>query len=83
MEDMEGDDAARERPIPDGPIWKASTTTDEEDAKLVYDRTYFRKDKVKRWYFHYYHGCRIIIKRGATIEELDECSLRVRVVLDA
>jgi hypothetical protein len=42
MEDMESDDIARDRPGPGEPIREASTTTDEEDAELVYDHTHFR-----------------------------------------
>jgi hypothetical protein len=83
MEDVESDDAARDRPVPSELIIEASTATDEEDAELVYDHTYFPRDKVRHRYFCYYHGSRIIIERGATIEEFDEPALRVRVVLDA
>jgi hypothetical protein len=83
MEDVESDDATRDRPILGEPIREASTTTDEEDAELVYDHNCFQRDKVRRRYFRYYHGRRIIIERGATIEEFDECAPRVRAVLDA
>jgi hypothetical protein len=41
MEDVESDDAARDRPVPGKPIKEASTTTDEEDAELAYDHTCF------------------------------------------
>jgi hypothetical protein len=83
MEDVESDDAARDRPVPSELIIEANTATDEEDAELVYDHTYFPRDKVRHQYFCYYHGSRIIIERGATIEEFDERALRVRAVLDA
>jgi hypothetical protein len=69
MEDVKSDDAARHRPVPGEPIREASTTTDEKDAELVYDHTRFWRDKVRCRYFRYYHGCKIIIERGATIEE--------------
>jgi hypothetical protein len=83
MEDVESDDAAKGRPIPGEPIREATTTTDEEDAKLVYDHTRFLRDKVRHQYFCYYHGCKIIIERGAAIEEFEECAPRVRAMLDA
>jgi hypothetical protein len=83
IEDVENDNTARDRPVPSEPIKKASTAIDEEDAELVYDQTCFRKDKVRRWYFRYYHGCRIIIERGVAIEEFDEHAPRVQAVLDA
>jgi hypothetical protein len=83
MEDMESDDATKDRPILGELIREASTTMDEEDAELVFNHTRFRRDKVKRRYFRYYHGRRIIIERGATIEEFDECTPREQAVLDA
>ena len=83
MKDVESDDAARHRPGPSEPIREASTATDEEDAELVYDHTHFWRDKVRRRYFCYYHGCMIIVKRGTIIEEFDECASRVWIVLDA
>jgi hypothetical protein len=83
MEDVESDDAARDRPALGEPIREASTAIDEEDIELVYDHTHFWKDKVRCRYFRYHHVCRIIIKRGPTIEEFDERASRVQVVLDA
>jgi hypothetical protein len=56
MEDMESDNATRDRPIPSELIKEASITKDEEDAELVYDHTRFWRDKVSCQYFHYYHG---------------------------
>jgi NACalpha-BTF3-like transcription factor len=64
MEDMESDNAAKDKPVPGEPIKEASTTTNEEDAELVYDHTSFRREKVRRQYFCYYHEHRIIIERG-------------------
>jgi hypothetical protein len=61
MEDVESDDAARDRPVPSELIIEASITMDEEDAELVYDHTHFSRDKVKHRYFCYYHRRRIII----------------------
>jgi hypothetical protein len=49
----------------------------------VYDHTRFRRDKVRRRYFRYYHGHMIIVERGAIIKEFNECAPRVWVVLDA
>jgi hypothetical protein len=69
MEDVESDDAVKDRPGPGELIREASMATDKEDAKLVYDHTCIWRDKVRRQYFRYYHGCRIILERGATIEE--------------
>jgi hypothetical protein len=83
LEVMESDDAARDRPILGEPIKEASTSMDEEDVELVYDHSYFRRDKVRCRYFCYYHGRRIIVKMGSTIEEFNECALRVRAMLDA
>jgi hypothetical protein len=83
MEDVESDNTARDRPGPGEPIREASTATDEEDAELVYDHTRFRRDKVRRHYFHYYHGRRIIVGREAIIEEFDECTPRVQAMLEA
>jgi hypothetical protein len=83
MEDVESDDAAKDSPVPAEPIRKASTTTDEKDAELVYDHSCSQRDKVRCRYFRYYHGCRIIIERGAAIEEFDERALRVQAMLDA
>jgi hypothetical protein len=77
MEDVESDNAARDRPILGEPIREASTTTDEEDAKLVYDHTHFRRDKVRPRYFHYCHVPKIIVERGATIEEFDEHGVQI------
>jgi hypothetical protein len=65
MEDVESDDAARDKPGPGKPIREANTAIDKEDAKLVYNHTYFRSDKVRCRYFRYYHGCKIIVERGA------------------
>ena len=83
MEDVESDDSARDRPSPSEPIREASTTTDKEDAELVYDHTHFWRDKVNHRYFRYYHGRKIIVERGATIEEFDKRALRVQAMLDA
>jgi hypothetical protein len=83
MEDVESADAAKDRSSPSELIREASSTTDKEDAKLVYDHTRFQKDKVRRRYFHYYHRCRIIVERRAIIEEFDECTPRVQAMLDA
>jgi hypothetical protein len=77
MEDTESDDVAKDRPGPGEPIREASTTTDKKDAELVYIHTRLQRDKVRRRYFRYYHGCRIIVERGDTIEEFDEHTLRV------
>jgi hypothetical protein len=41
MEDVESDDAGRNRSGPGEPIREANTATNEEDAKLVYDHTRF------------------------------------------
>jgi hypothetical protein len=82
MEDVESDNATRDRPVPSEPIREASTAIEEEDAELVYDHTRFRRDKVRCRYFRYYHGHRIIIERGAAIEVFDEHAPRVWVVLD-
>jgi hypothetical protein len=79
----ESDDTARGGPVPGEPIRKGSAATDKDDDDLVYNHTRFRRDKVKPRYTHYYHGRRIIIERGATIEEFDEHTPRVRAVLDA
>ena len=83
MEDVESDDIAKHRLGLGEPIREASTTTNEEDAELVYDHTRFWRDRVKRCYFRYYHEYRIIVERGGIIEEFDERALRVRAVLDA
>jgi hypothetical protein len=48
MEDVESDDAARDRLLPSEPIREANTATDEEDAELVYNHTHFRRDKARR-----------------------------------
>jgi hypothetical protein len=82
MEDVEGDDDTRDKPIPSEPIREVSTAINE-DSELVYDHTHFRGDKARCRYFCYYHGCKIIIEKGAVIEEFDERTPRVRVVLDA
>jgi hypothetical protein len=74
MEDVESDDVARNKPGLGEPIKEASTAIDEEDAELVYDHTHFQRDKVRHRYFRYYHGRRIIVERGAIIEEFDECA---------
>jgi hypothetical protein len=81
--DTESDDTAGDRPDPGEPIREGSTTTDRDDDDLVYDHTHFRRNKVRRQYTRYYHGCKIIIERGAATEEFDEHAPRVRVVLDA
>jgi hypothetical protein len=65
MEDVESDDAVRDRPVLSEPISEASTGTNEEDAELVYYHTRFQRDKVRCRYFCYYHGCKIIIERRA------------------
>jgi hypothetical protein len=52
-------------------------------VELVYDHTRFWRDKIRRRYFSYYHERRIIIERGATIEEFDERAPRVWAILDA
>ena len=83
MEDVENDDTTRDRPVPGESIRGFSSTMDEEDAELVYDHTRFQRDKVRCHYFHHYHGCRIIVERGAITKEFDERAPRVRVVLDA
>jgi hypothetical protein len=80
--DTKNDDTVRGRPVPGEPIRKGSTA-DRDDDDLVYDYTCFRRDKVRRRYTRYYHGRRIIIERGAAIEEFDECAPRVQAVLDA
>ena len=83
MEEATSDDTTKDRPVLGEPIRGASMATDEEDEELVYDRTHFRRDKLRRRYFRYYHGRRIIVERGAIIKEFDKRALRVRVVLDA
>jgi hypothetical protein len=81
--DTKSDDTAGGRPVPGEPIREGSTATDRDDDDLVYDHTRFQWDKVKRQYTRYYLGRRIIIERGAAIEEFDERASRIRVVLDA
>jgi hypothetical protein len=83
MEDVGSDDIAEGRPVLGTSIREASTATDKEDANLVYDHTRFRRDKVKRRYFCFYHECRIIVERGAAIEEFDGHAPRIQAVLDA
>jgi hypothetical protein len=73
----ESDDTARDGPVPGEPICEGGTATDRDDDDLVYDHTHFRRDKVRRRYTRYDHGRRIIIERGATIEEFDERTPRV------
>jgi hypothetical protein len=82
MEDVGSDDTVGDKPVPGTPIREASTAIDEEDADLVYDHTRFRRDKVRQRYFRYYHRCRIIVERGATIEEFYGRAPRIRAVLD-
>jgi hypothetical protein len=81
--DTESDDTARGRPVPGELIREGSTATDRDDDDFVYDHTRFRRDKIRRRYTRYYHGCRIIIERRAAIEEFDKRASRVRAVLDA
>ena len=83
MEGVESDDTARDRLVPGDPIRGANTAMDEEDAKLVYNRTRFWRDKVKHRYFRYYHGRRIIVERGAIKEKFDKRAPKVHAVLDA
>ena len=71
MEEAASDDTTRDRPVPGELIQRASTAIDEEDEELVYDRTHFRRDKVRRRYFCYYYRRKIIVERGAIIEEFD------------
>jgi hypothetical protein len=47
MEDVESDDATRDRLVLGKPIREASTAMDGEDAELVYEHTHFWKDKVR------------------------------------
>jgi hypothetical protein len=68
MEDIGSDNTVSDKPILGVSIREASAATDEEDVDLVYYHTRFRRDKVKRQYFCYYHGRRIIVERGATID---------------
>jgi hypothetical protein len=77
MEDAESDDTARDRVVPGELIKEANTAID----RLVHTR--FWSDKVRRQYFRYYQGCRIIIGKGVTIEEFDERAPRVWALLDA
>jgi hypothetical protein len=83
VEDVGSDDTTRDNPVPGKLIREASTTTDEEDSELVYDHTRFHRDKAKCRYFRYYHRRKIIIERGATIEEFNEHAPRVQAMLDA
>jgi hypothetical protein len=83
MEYVGSDDTTGDRPVPGMPIREAITAIDKEDANLVYDHTRFRRDKVKRRYFRYYHERRIIVERGAAIEEFNGHARRIRAVLDA
>jgi hypothetical protein len=83
MEDVENEDAARDKPGPGEQIREANTAMDEEDVELVYDHTRFWRDKVMHCYFCYYHGPSIIVEMGAIIEEFDERASRVHTVLDA
>jgi hypothetical protein len=64
MEDVESDDDARDRLVPDEPIREAGTATNEEDAKLVYNHTRFWRDKVRRRYLRYYHRARSSSRGG-------------------
>ena len=41
MEEAESDETTKDRPVPGEPIREASTATNEEDAKLVYNHTHF------------------------------------------
>jgi hypothetical protein len=68
----ESDDTIGGGPVPGELIHEGSTATDRDDDDLVYDHTRFRWDKVRHRYTRYYHGRRIIIERGAAIEEFDE-----------
>jgi hypothetical protein len=83
MTDAESDNIVGDGPVPGELFKEASITTNEEDAELVYDHSHFRRDKVRRQYFRYYHGRKIIIKKGAAIEEFDECAPSVWAMLDA
>ena len=83
MEEVDIDDTTRDKPVPSEPIRGASTTTDKEAIELVYDHTRFWRDKVRRRYFRYYHGRRIIVEKGAVIEEFDKRAPRVRAVSNA
>jgi hypothetical protein len=86
MEDADrftSDDVARDKLGPGEPIKEASTAMDEEDAELVYDHTRFKRGKISYRYFHYYHRRRIIVEKGAIIEEFDERAPRVWAVLEA
>jgi NACalpha-BTF3-like transcription factor len=60
MEDAESDDTAKDRLVPSELIREANTATDEEDVELVYNHTHFQRDKVRRQYFRYYPGRKII-----------------------
>jgi hypothetical protein len=83
MEDVDGDDATRDKPVTGELIIETNTATNEEDSELVYNHTHFRRDKTRCRYFRYYHVPKIIIKRGAAIKEFNERASRVRAVLDA
>lgn len=63
MEDVEADDAIGSGSNSRGPIREASSATNKKDKNLIYDRTHFRRDKVRCHYNLYYSERRVIIEQ--------------------
>jgi hypothetical protein len=83
MEDVGADDTAGSGSDSEGPVREASTTIDEEDEHLVYDRTCFKKDMIWHRFNLYYSNPRVIIERRVEVAEFNERARRVRAVLEA
>jgi hypothetical protein len=81
--DVKSSDSLGSNSNHEGPIRKASNTTDKEDDNLIYDCDRFRVDKARCQYELYYHDCRIVVERGVDVANIDACAPRVQAVLEA
>jgi hypothetical protein len=66
------------KPSPETLVIEGSNATDQDDADLVYDRTYFHKYKAYQWFKDYYRGRRVSVERGLMVTDFDECALLIR-----
>ena len=83
IEDVGADDTADSGSDSEGPVREASTAIDKEDEHLFYNRTHFKKDKIRHHFNLYYSRRRVVIERGGEVADSDERAPRVRTVLDA
>jgi hypothetical protein len=68
---------------PEALVIEGNSAINTDDAKLVYDRTHFRKYKAYQRFKDDYRECRVAMERGLVVTDFDERAPCIWTMLEA